>query len=291
MVAAHLRTAFYLNVDEELRLHGALPGEPSRAAKTARARAVAQLARTLVPETASVYEPGMDARGLTVVCFVPTERARARVARDGGRAARSPADDVLRRVLRRDFAYLHELPDSFVGDPDGALAHLARMDGRPMRVKRAFGFAGMGHRTVRSLDEATRRFVRASPTTLVVEPEVAIEVEFSVHGHLARNGDVVLGRPCVLDSDARGRFARARLAEAEDLGEDERDALGAAAARAAESLAEAAYHGPFGVDAYRATLDGQRLFRSSSEVNARYTMAWGLGMGRKRPDLTFDMDA
>ena len=51
-----------------------------------------------------------------------------------------------------------------------------------------------------------------------------------------------------------------------------------------DALRRAGYFGPFGLDAfhYRGS-DGALRFHGCSDVNARFSMAWGIGMGGWRP--------
>jgi hypothetical protein len=65
----------------------------------------------------------------------------------------------------------------------------------------------------------------------------------------------------------------------------EHEALLEAAHGAAAALAAAGYFGPFGVDAYRYAAAGVMAYNPRSEINARYSMGWAVGMGDLRPDL------
>ena len=56
----------------------------------------------------------------------------------------------------------------------------------------------------------------------------------------------------------------------------ETEALRHETAKVAQALIEAGYHGPFGVDAFRYRLEGTNHFQPRSEINARYTMCWGI---------------
>ena len=56
--------------------------------------------------------------------------------------------------------------------------------------------------------------------------------------------------------------------------------------RAAEALRAAGYFGPFGIDAFTwEGDDGTVHLHRRSEINARYSMGWAIGMGDARPDL------
>ena len=47
---------------------------------------------------------------------------------------------------------------------------------------------------------------------------------------------------------------------------------------AGAALASAGYFGAFGIDAYRYRLDGREALNPMSEINARFTMDWTVGM-------------
>jgi hypothetical protein len=65
----------------------------------------------------------------------------------------------------------------------------------------------------------------------------------------------------------------------------EMDALDEVFRDTAEGLRGAGYFGPFGVDGYVWDDDGARRVQPRSDVNARYSMGWAVGMGEARPDL------
>lgn len=285
------RRAFVLNLDAELELaatHAYAPTRAVRAATEAHARVVA---KTLVPPDDAVVDettpPGAleGARGLA---WCPTPSAVVRLRRAGAHVEAPPSMDVLRRVMRRDFAYDSALPGARVHtDPEAALAHLREPSafGRGHRLKRVFGMSGRGHRVVTGAPTAAdEAFVRASAPALIVEPEVAISHERALHGFLHRDGALERGEICAGASDTRGAFVGMRAARADEARRAEDDALHAALERAAAALREAGYHGPFGVDAF--AYEGG--FRACSEINARYSMGWAIGFaayGDARPDL------
>jgi hypothetical protein len=54
----------------------------------------------------------------------------------------------------------------------------------------------------------------------------------------------------------------------------------------AEALIRAGYFGPFGIDGYRWKDEhGTLRFNPRTDINARYSMGWAVGMGSRRPDL------
>jgi hypothetical protein len=205
---------------------------------------------------------------------------------------------------------------AFVRDLDEALAILASEppEGDGWRVKRAFGMAGRNQRVARGdlaflpawLDDGA-----------MLEPNVAIVAEYARHAMLEPSGAWTMGRLVRQRCDAQGQWlstepvlgleihtgvdaeadaADARVPDdarvpAAATGASGEAALGtfreAAVAKALEAevrrvalaLHEVGYFGPFGVDAftYRAR-DGSIRLQPRSEINARYSMGFAVGM-------------
>ena len=116
---------------------------------------------------------------------------------------------------------------------------------------------------------------------LQVEPLVEIELEFVIHGLLHRDGAAEIHEPLVQECDEWGAWVRTRDPREGELSPSEAAQLDQSAFLVAGSLAKAGYFGPFGVDAYRWRKGaGEEVLNTRSEVNARYTMGWGLNLGR-----------
>src|SRR5690606_9761133 len=113
---------------------------------------------------------------------------------------------------------------------------------------------------------------------LYVEPRVAITLEVSLHGLLAEDGSCARGEPTVQEVSS-GAWRRSSRATPGELRDHERAALFSRFDDAARALHDAGYFGPFGIDAFRYEAGGEERFQPLSEINARYTMAWGTGMG------------
>lgn len=179
-------------------------------------------------------------------------------------------------------------------------------------LKRAFGHAGRGHRRVAAgaPDDSDLAWIDASfppppaPAAgaapeaapapgLVVEPLVRRRLDLSIQGVVLPPGTVHLGPPGRQVVTAEGVWRsthpldRAALEDGPTGGArkrpgapPDRPEVAAALARTGravgEALARAGYHGPFGVDAFVwEDATGRWRLRRCSDVNARYTTAWG----------------
>lgn len=275
--------AWTLNLDAELELEAGASHTPSAALTRATDEARARL-RAMLPAGDVVLEIDPDPRGLEGRCFCPTPSALARLERAGARLPDAPSVTVLRLVNERGFAFaLHHL--------DGAVrctdeAEVERALTRPGRwlLKRGFTFAGRGQRPIDPpLTEPDRAWIRASLRrgALYIEPRLTITLEVALHGLLASDGSVERGTPTVQRVDG-GAWRESRRIRPDELHADERAQLDETFDRVAAQLHRAGYFGPFGIDAFRFTSTGGERFQPLSELNARYTMAWGTGMGAWR---------
>ena len=103
-----------------------------------------------------------------------------------------------------------------------------------------------------------------------------------------RDGRCLRGSTTRMCTDPSGAFTGSTLA-ADDLTELQAAAFDASFDRVRRALFEAGYFGPFGIDAFRwRDRDGTARFRSLSEINARYTMGFFVGIG-ERQDEWFEL--
>ena len=107
-----------------------------------------------------------------------------------------------------------------------------------------------------------------------MEPERGILAEYARHGYLAPDGAVQWGRPVRQECDAQGAWVSTRTAAVELSGQEQADWT-TVLEQVAQRLHQVAYFGPFGVDAYRTSAGLHPL----SDLNARYTMGYAVGMG------------
>ncbi len=289
------RRAWVLNLDAEEELAGRRPYKGPFAALAARPELLAALA-PLVPQGDVVLlgdgEPSPDVAGLQGRAWCPTRSALDALSRRGAVGPRAPAMAILRRVASRAFSAslgLH-LPGArfFTGPSELDLALGSLVGAGPVLARRSFGFAGRGRRLLAGSapTEVEAGFIRRALAEggLLLEPFVERSADFSLHGHVDRD-EIVLGEVVKAQVDRAGVWRGSRLATEDELARAERSALFEEATRSAVALRSAGYFGPFGLDAYRYTLRGAEGWNPRCEINARYSMAWAIGMGERRPDL------
>ncbi len=275
----HARAAWVLNLDaeDELRLGRAYTPRPGALAA---ALALRDRLTALIGDDAVLVERGAPApsaaRGLPGLAWCPTPSALAALVRAGALVEEAPPLEVLRLVNDRRFH--HGLGERLEGarwmiDEAKILSTVAR--GRWL-LKRALGFAGRGRLACGDGVDARAFVARAlrEDGGVAVEPRVDVTLDVSLHGLVERGGRWTLGRP--VESEVRGgAWRRARDAEPA-LSTGERAALLTEGDTVAAALHRAGYFGPFSVDAFR--FDGG--FCARCELNARFSMAFGVGWGR-----------
>ncbi len=293
-----MTTAWVLNLDADDELQ-----DPAGYTPTA---AVARRSRLLTPHLRGLVAAGdviLDstaapaANGTMGQAWCPTPRALARLAAAGALVPHAPALAVLQHVNHRGFcAALGQTLEAaaYVRSLNEVRAHLGRHPPRPWVLKRPHGFSGRGMRRMSPVDgdAGLWRWIEAALQQdggLQVEPWVERERDFGLHGYVDATGAVHFGTPTVQECDARGAWVRSRALVPGEITAPEADRLRAAAERVATALAAAGYFGPFGIDAYRWRDAGGHLhFNPQSEINARYSMGWQVGMGEWRPEAVPD---
>ncbi len=295
--------AFVANLDAELELVDPdhRPSTRMVANLVARAEAFAlQLGTDVVTIVPGRPLGRTVPQGAPGVCWCPTPRALERLAACGARTPPAPPLAVLQRVNHRAFASALQstlpsgalweaLPGAcFVHTLDELRAHLATLPiEREILLKRPFGFAGRGRKRLPRADGlAGPALVWAEASMLgygrglAVEPFVEVRLDVALHGIVWRGGGHALGAPTLQTIDHAGAWIGSRLAAATDLVAAERAALVDTGGRVALALADAGYFGPFGIDGYRwRDATGATHFHPLSEINARLSMGWCVGMG------------
>ncbi len=207
--------------------------------------------------------------GLRGLAWCPTPRALRALERVGARLPQSPAFDVLRSVNHRGFAeHLGwPLPDTVLASSVDEAVRAVRRSGR-WCAKRPLSAAGHGKRFIdaKGLSVADQHWLEASirrQGSVLVEPRVQIELEFSTHGYIEPDGACRLGQP-LAHHDREPIGARLSI--------EQRHAVVSEATLVSGALVGTGYFGPFGIDGYLGTLCEESIFVPRSEINARYTM-------------------
>jgi hypothetical protein len=267
------RRAWVLNLDADEEL----AGRTASAAMLARLEPLThRLERLLAPGDVILNGRTLDASFLgAAFCLTPSALARMRAAQV--ELPRAPPFEVLRRVNHRRFnAELGQTLPGAVFASSLQEVERAVSAGGTWLLKRAFGFAGRGRRRVTGLTDEDRAWIARSRGGLQVEPEVDRSEDFALHGEIGEDGRLRLGHLTRQVCDRFGAWQKSELAEGPDLDEE--------ATRVARALFAAGYFGPFNIDAYRYAGG----FNPRSEINARYSMGWGVGFSagaRERADL------
>lgn len=284
--------AWVLNLDAELEM-----AQPSYCA---RSRILAQLehygrgARALLGVRDVLLDgPDQAALGQIGRAWCPTPHALARMVKAGVRPEPHPSLAVLTAVNHRKFATDLNLglPEQRYVEDRVQLDMVLSNEERPWLLKRPLAFAGRGQQRICGpVDAKQSAWIDASlrRSGLVAEPLVRPTLEVSLHGFIGRDRRHELGRICVQEVSTRGVFRNIRLMRTGELSPREERQLLLAAEQTATELAKVDYFGPFGIDGYRYSIDGQGAFCALSEINARYTMGFVTGFPRHPSELCLE---
>lgn len=215
--------------------------------------------------------------------FAATPSAQRLAIRKGYRFPLCPKREVLERVLSRELLAQSDLPApplrTFVRSASELASILSRDHTQaPLRTKRAYGSRGSGQRVMRkALSEDDQRYLADGLRLggLVVETEVSVQRELSIHGMILRGGDTYLGTACKLTVDKFG--APECIEPTPQVDQPRISELGT---QAAELLRNAGYFGPFGLD----LLEDEQGSLLPSDLNARFTLGFSIGLGPKRDE-------
>lgn len=284
-----------LNLDAEEELSRGTATTPARG-ELARMRAMSDgLRGALVPAGDFVVDDPAVTPGCAGFAWCPTPSALARLTRVGAKLPACPDFAVLRAVNHRRWSASRgmALPGARWVERGADLARV--FDGpwptQGWLLKRAYTFAGRGHLHLRTRSEAEdprmAGWIRRSLAQggLLAEPRVTRVVDVARHGWLTRDGALTEGVLTRAEVDSRGQWVASVVCEEERLLRSEIGALDEIFRDTAEGLRAAGYFGPFGVDGYVWDDEGARRLQPRSDVNARYSMGWAVGMGEARPDL------
>jgi hypothetical protein len=293
------KSAWLLNFDAEEELARPAGYTPSRAVLS-RFAALAGAMRGLQCPGDVVLAEGQSVvldTEFIGMAWCPTPRAQKTLRQAGATVLPAPGLSLLRAVNHRRFsaALGQTLPGArYAVTLDEVRAAIERPSpSGPWLLKRPFGFAGRGRIKVDPARAGDLRHAQAwieaslrSGEGLQVEPLVERLGDYALHGHVRRSGEVALGEPTRQECDETGAWTGSTRAMSGELAAPEVGALFEQARLAGIALQRAGYFGPFGLDAFRwRGAGGEPRFNPRSEINARYSMGWPVGMGELRPDL------
>ncbi|MCL2777568.1 MAG: hypothetical protein FWD73_06155 [Polyangiaceae bacterium] len=287
------RFAWVLNLDADLELGARGSYTPTKAVLSAMRPQIERLAKVLLGQGDVLVGDDAaigSARGFVGRAFCPTPRALALLRRAGAEPEPCPPTSVLRAVNSRAFcsSFGVTLPGAaFVTTRDDALAKLDAVPplGHAWRVKRAFGMSGRGQRVVAVAhgNVADRAFVEAAIRDggVQIEPNLVLVTEYAIHGWIEQNGEATFGDLVTQRCDRYGQWLSTERVTGDHDDPDgvRRSSLVSEARRVAAALTMAGYFGPFGIDAFTYNNGhGGIGWQPRSEINARYTMGFSVGL-------------
>lgn len=218
----------------------------------------------------------------------PTPRAQKAARTRGYEFPPAPQARVLTEANAKENLLRFRLPGprrrAFVRSRAELFALLQELEsGETLRAKRRLSFAGRAQRRLCStLLPSDERFVEESLAQggLLVESHQDVEREWSLHGVVwggpcsfggSSEISVSLGSACAVETDAYGSVIRIERSQSASA------TLASLGTLAAQGLAGLGYFGPFGVD-FLETESGL----VPSDINARFTLGWSIGVGTDR---------
>ncbi len=288
------RRAWVLNFDAEEEMSRGTRPWPSRVELDRMKGLASRLRGALVPAGDAVVFPEDEgeAAGLDGVAWCVTPWARRALDSRGARVESSVSPAVVARVNHRAWAVelgLHLEGARYVTEArelDGVLS--GEWPDGGWLLKRPWSYAGRGRLHLRTRDELTVErhvgWLRRSMNTggVMVEPHVERVVDLALHGWIGE-GSTERGALTRQACDAAGAWVSTERWELDAWWRSE---LERTFDETTAALAREGYRGPYGVDAFVwRDGEGRERLQPRSDVNARYTMGWAVGMGDRRPDL------
>jgi hypothetical protein len=217
--------------------------------------------------------------------WCPTPFAVKAWQRAGLVAPSVPSVEILRRVNHRAFALPFSHPDVCARwvATEAQWADWCREQALgPWLFKRPFGYVGRGQRRPSwPLSREDHQWALATLNAgdgFVIERCVPIVKEYALHGWIAPER-CTWGTLTEQRVDAQGVWRGSIASTDSVLAKQMREAC----EPLAERLVASGYVGPFGIDAYQWKNDRDKLqMNFVSELNARYTMGYAVGMAANR---------
>jgi hypothetical protein len=211
-----------------------------------------------------------------------------------------PDWETIRRVNSRQFcANLGQtLPAARYVYSEEELLDALPLDhlGHGFLCKRAFGFTGKGQRRIAgpTLLDSDQAWVRASLQSgdgLQVEPLLDRVSDFGWHGYISQSREILFGEPTRQEISKDGVWMGTRLAEDGDLFPKEVHEFKDKMMQVAQALVAESYWGPFGIDAFRYRTSSDTFsFQTCSDINARLSMGWAVGMANRKEEALVRME-
>lgn len=284
--------AWVFNLDAEDELARGGTHTPTASMSERAGSLLPRLTALLLPGDQVIW-PGATTldESFTGIAWCPTRWALTQMQRAGVSLPRAPGVEVLRRVNHRRFSHGlgQSLPGAGYADNQAELITLLTSSGHDWLLKRALGYAGRGRKRLRAgqCSAVDQAWIDASLRTgdgLQVEPWVERQLDCALHGWLEEDGRCTWGQLTVQEIDAFGAWQSTVVAPQGTLSEAEHALMLSEAQRSARALHAAGYFGPFGIDAFRwRAANGELHFQPRSEINARYSMGWAIGMRGPSP--------
>jgi hypothetical protein len=277
-----------LNPDAELELARPEGYTTAKPAILAMARNADKFVWLTEIDPSFLVEPISSGRGEPALLWCPTPSAQKRALVAGFTIPEAPSLNVLQTANSKVNLLQAALPGpklrAYVRTAEELTSICHQLDANEaVRAKRGFAFAGRNQRRLgRILRPDDQRYIADSLRTggLLVESQQTIFREWSIHGVVwggsASFGgkaafELTLGRPCQLTLDEYGSVSRIEASDGAP------SVLPSFAEQAALWLFQVGYFGPFGLD----VIEGDHGL-VASDLNARFTLGWSIGLGAAR---------
>jgi hypothetical protein len=279
-----------INPGAEIELAGKTPPSESPRFRAAMERLTERFAwLTAADRWVSAHNLGDEHRGMRALPWCPTPWLHKVAERSGVSMPEVPSLPVLRRVHHKSILIGTGLPGPPIREFASSRAELEAIAGQSppgatLRLKQAYSYAGRGQRRMGPGSRDDPVFLRDAFRSggLVVESELDVTAEYSIHGYIPRaeGSEIEVGSPCAMRVDEYGSVSAVSLLAAEHR----QQAMLRTTGRAAGALLRSrGYFGPFGLDCLETS---ESLV--ASDLNPRFTLGWSVGMGAKRAHALAD---
>jgi hypothetical protein len=283
------RYAWVLNLDAEAELTRPLGYHPTARMRQTLAAVRPKLIGLVGADDVVLPEDPLPRplfKGYVGRAWCPTPRALRLLTKSGASVPEAPSLACLQNVCSRRFnANLGQslAGATYVTELDAALAVVERLaKGGGSVLKREYGFTGRGQRRITALplpDDLKWMQQALRLGGLQIEPKLKLESEYALHGHLTPEGAVRFGGLTGQRVDHFGSWVESYSVPQGELDPAFHRAFQTSTEQVSVALHSAGYFGPFGVDGFVfRDAQGARCFNPKSDVNARYTMGYAVGM-------------